>query len=218
MIRPSACLFSHDQALCLSILALSGSMPSILSLSGLLHVYSRSQACCLSILSLSIRLAACLFSHYQAYCLPILTSWLTAYLFSHAAFLPIYSLALTQAHCLSILTPADSLPTYSHTIRLTAIYSHSIRLTAYVFTHYQARCHLFSQYQAHSLSILTLMTVYLSSHPMPLRLSCTLAHHCIRALSGPLPIYFCTQTIHLSGPTPRYPVPTIRLATARLTT
>ncbi len=150
-----------------------------------------------------------------------------------------YPVTLTQARCLSILTLSDSLPSiltlsgslpmYSHTIRLAAIYSHSIRFTLY----------LFSQYQAHSLSILTVsgslsiyshthVTVYLSSHQMPLRLSCMLAHHCIRALWGSLPIYSCTQTSYLSGPTPRYPVPIIRLAaylalvyclaTARLTT
>ncbi len=78
-IRLSACLFSHSR--CMSIFLLSGSLPvysctirlttvysltvriatclvlhyqaHILSLSGLLHVYSHSQACCLSILTLS---------------------------------------------------------------------------------------------------------------------------------------------------------------------
>ncbi len=139
------------------------------------------------------------YSHQLAYCLSIPSLSLAAYLFS-------------CAH-------SSSLPVYCHTSRL----------TAYLFSHYQTRCHpfslhqarclcihtlsgslsIYSQCQAHSLPILTLM---LSSHPMLLRFSCTLAHHCIRALSGSLPIYSCTQTSHLSGPTPRYPVPTIRLA------
>ncbi len=227
--------------------------------------------------SLTVRLAACLvlqyqliFSHYQVYCISTLTRRLAV----------IYSLTLTQARCLSILTPANSPPTYSHTIRLTAIhshsqacclsilslllrlaaclltlsgfclsvltpsgllpvYSHTSRLTAYLFSHYQTHCHLFSLHQARCLSILTLsgslsiyshtqVTVYLFSHPMLLRYSCSLAHQCICALSGSLPIYSCTQTSHLSSPTPGYLVPTIRfatylalvccLATARLTT
>ncbi len=272
IIRLSACLFSHDQALCLSalclsILALSGSLPvyshmislpvysctirltavysltvrlaaclvflyqdHILSLSGLLHVYSHSQACCLSILSLSLRLTVYLFSHYQARCLSMLTHY--------------------QAYCLSIpsLSLAANLFSCAHSSSL-PVYCHTSRLTAYLFSLYQTHCHPFSLHQARCLCIHTLsgslpsiltasgslsiyshthVTVYLSSHPMLLRLSCTLAHHCIRALSGSLPIYSCTQTSHLSGPSPRYPVPTIRLAaylalvyclaTARLTT
>ncbi len=63
----------------------------------------------------------------------------------------ICSLTLTQACGLSILTPADSLPTYSHTIRLTAIHSHSqacclsilslsLRLAAYLCSHHLACC------------------------------------------------------------------------------
>ncbi len=180
------------QACCLSILTSADSPPTNSHTIRLTAIHSHSQACYLSILSLSLRLAACLFSHYQA----------SAYLFSHHL-----------ACCLSILTPADSLPTYSHTIRLTAIYSHSIRLAAYLFSHYQAH---------------TQVTVYLFSHPMLLRHSCSLAHQCIRALSGSLPIYSRTQTSHLSSPSPGYLVPTIRfaayltlvccLATARLTT
>ncbi len=156
----------------------------------------------------------------------------------------IYSLTLTQARCLSILTlsgfclsvltPADSPPTYSHTIRLTAIHSHSqacclsilslsLRLAVCLFSHYQSSAYLFSHHQARCLSILTLsgslsiyshtqVTVYLFSHPMLLRYSCSLAHQCIRALSGSLPMYSRTQTSHLSSPTPGNLVPTIRFA------
>ncbi len=128
-ITLTACLYfllSGSYYLC--ILALSGSQPSILSLSGLLHVYSHSQACCLSILSLSLRLAAYLFSLRQARCLSILTL---------SGSLPIYS----QAHCLCILRLAalgilrlaaylvsGSLPTYSQAHCLCIL-----RLTAYVF-------------------------------------------------------------------------------------
>ncbi len=150
-VRLTACLVINYQA-------------HILSLSGLLHVYSYSQACCLSSLSLSLRLAACLFStsgllptysHHLAYCLSILSLSLAAYLFScaHSSSLPVYS------H-----TSRLTAYTYSYTIRLTAIHSHSIRLTAYVFRHYQARCHLFSQYQTHSPSILTLMLLSICPH------------------------------------------------------
>ncbi len=203
------------QARCLSILTLSGFCLSVLIPADspttyshtirLTAIHSHSQACCLSILSLSLRLAVCLFSHYQA----------SAYLFSHHL----------------------------------AVYSHTSRLTAYLFSHYQTHCHLFSLHQARCLSILTLsgllssiltrsgslsiyshtqVTVYLFSHPMLLRYSCSLAHQCIRALSGSLPMYSRTQTSHLSSPTPGNLVPTIRfaaylalvccLATARLTT
>ncbi len=139
------------------------------------------------------------------------------------------SILTLSGFCLSVLTPSGLLPVYSHTIRL----------TAYLFSHYQTHCHLFSLHQACCLSILTLsgslsihshtqVTVYLFSHPMLLRHSCSLAHQCIHALSGSLPIYSRTQTSHLSSPTPGYLVPTIRfaaylalmccLATARLTT
>ncbi len=135
----AACLFSHDQALCLSILSLS------------LHVYFLTLRltayvfCTIrltAVYSLTVRLAACLVLHCQA----------SAYLFSHHL-----------ACCLSILTPADSLPTYSHTIRLTAIYSHTIRLTPYLFSH-----------SSYCLSVFTPNAVkvfLLSSSPM---YSCTL--------------------------------------------
>ncbi len=124
---------------------------------------------------------------------------------------------------------SGSLPVYSHSHSgLLPVYSHTSRLTAYLFSHYLTHCHLFSHYQAHSLSIHTQVTVYLFSHPMLLRHSFSLAHQCIRALSGSLPMYSRTQTGHLSSPTPGYLVPTIRfaaylalvccLATARLTT
>ncbi len=99
ILRLAACLVLRYQA-------------HILSLSGLLHVYSHSQACYLSILSLSLWLAACLFSCAHSGSLPVysLTIRLTAYLFScaHSGLLPIYS--------------------------------HSIRLAAYLFSLHQARC------------------------------------------------------------------------------
>ncbi len=89
----------------------------ILSLSGLLYVYSHSQACYLSILSLSLRLSACLFSCAHSGSLPI-------YSHSHSGSLPVYSysirlaaclFSLHQARCLSILTLSGSLSIYSHT-------------------------------------------------------------------------------------------------------
>ncbi len=112
--RLSACLFSHDQALCLSILALSGLLPT----------YSHQLAYCLSIPSLS--LAAYLFSCAHSNSLPVYfhTSRLTAYLFS-----------LHQARCLCISHTIRLATIYSHSIRLATIYSHSVRLTLYLFSH-----------------------------------------------------------------------------------
>ncbi len=199
-IRLSACLFSHSRCIVYfltlrltayvfctirltAVYSLTVKLAAclvlhyahILSLSGILHVYSHSQACChlfshshsgslpvyshtirlaACLFSLSLRLAACLFSHYRARCLSILTLTQARCLsiLTLSGSLPVYS--LTQACCLSILTPADSLPTYSLTIRLTAIYSHSIRLAAYLFSHYQAN----------SLSILTLKLLSICFH------------------------------------------------------
>ncbi len=116
----------------------------------------------------------------------------------------------------------------------------TLPFTLSVLTLTQARClSILTLTQACCLSILTpadspptyshtQVTVYLFSHPMLLRHSCSLAHQCIRALSGSLRMYSRTQTSHLSSPTPGYLVPTIRfaaylalmccLATARLTT
>ncbi len=130
MIRLSACLFSHDQTLCLSIL--QALCLSILALSDSLPVYSH-------MIRLSaylfFRLSACLFFHYQAHILSLsgllpsnlslsgsysLTIRLTARLLSLAGLLSIYSVTLTQARCLSILTLSGSLPVYAHTIRLAA--------------------------------------------------------------------------------------------------
>ncbi len=207
--RLAVYLFSHSH---------SGSLPVHSSHSGLLPIYSHTS-----------RLTAYLFSHYQTHCHP----------FSLAGLLSIYSLTLTQARCLSILTLSGFCLSALTPSGLLPVYSHTSRLTAYLFSHYQTHCHLFSLHQARCLSILTLsgslstyshtqVTVYLFSHPMLLRHSCSLAHQCIRALSGSLPIYSCTQTSHLSSPSPGYLVPTIRfaaylalvccLATARLTT
>ncbi len=119
--------FSHDQALCLSILSLS------------LHVYFLTLRLT-AVYSLTVRLAACLVLHYQAHILS-LSGLLHVYTRRLAV---IYSLTLTQARCLSILTlsgfclsiltPADSLPIYSHTIRLTLyLFSHSCHCPS-VFT------------------------------------------------------------------------------------
>ncbi len=219
-VRLAACLVLHYQA-------------HILSLSGILHVYSHSHSGSLPVYSShsglpvyshTSRLTAYLFSHYQTHCHP----------FSLAGLLSIYSLTLTQARCLSILTVSGFCLSVLTPSGLLPVYSHTSRLTSYLFSHYQTHCHLFSLHQARclsgSLSIYshTQVTVYLFSHPMLLRHSCSLAHQCIRALSGSLPIYSRTQTSHLSSPTPGYLVPTIRfapylalmccLATARLTT
>ncbi len=134
-IRLTACLLSLagllpiysvtlTQARCLSILTLSGSLPVyahtirltayLFSPAGLLPIYSLTQPRCQSILLRSLKLAACVMSHQQTHCLPILTL---------SDSLP------------SILTPSGSLPMYSHTIRLASIYSHSVRLTLYLFSH-----------------------------------------------------------------------------------
>ncbi len=85
---------SYDQALYLSALCLS-----ILALSGSLPVYS-----CI------IRLSACLFSHDQALCLSILALLGSRRLFSHCQAHCLSSLSLSgsyshyQAHCMSTLT------------------------------------------------------------------------------------------------------------------
>ncbi len=153
-LRLAACLVLRYQA-------------HILSLSGLLHVYSHSQACChlfshshsgsLPIYSHSIRLAACLFSHYQANSLSILlrSLRLAAYLFSLSLRLArcLSILTLTQARCLSILTLTQAL----------CLYPHTIRLIFYLFSH-----------SSYCLSVFTLDA---------LKHSCSLAHQCIRAHS-----------------------------------
>ncbi len=119
------------------ILTLSYSLPvSIFLLSGSLPVYS----CTIRLTAVILRLAACLVLRYQAHILS-LSGLLQVYSHSQAC-----CLTLTQARCLSILTPSGSLPVYSLTIRLTAylfscahsgllpIYSHSIRLAANLFS------------------------------------------------------------------------------------
>ncbi len=105
------------------ILTLSHSLPvSIFLLSGSLPVYSG-----------TIRL---IFSHYQAYCMSTLTRRLAIYLFSHSHLgsLRVYSLALIQARCLSIL---------SRSLRLAACLfsrAHSDSLPDYSLALTQARC------------------------------------------------------------------------------
>ncbi len=119
---------------CLSILTPADSPPTYSHTIRLTAIYSHSQAYCLlfshshsgslpvyshtirllPICSHTIWLVACVFSHQQTHCLPILTL---------SDSLP------------SILTPSGSLPIYSHTIRLAVIYSHTIRLTLYLFSH-----------------------------------------------------------------------------------
>ncbi len=178
-IRLSACLFSHDQALCLSILSLSLHVyfltlritayvfctirltavysltvrlaaclvlhyqAHILSLSGLLHVYSHSQACCH------------LFSHSHSGSLPVYSHTigiLPVYSHSHSGSLPVYS--LTQACCLSILIPADSPPTYSHPIKLTAS------------MHSQTHCHPILHYQTCLRNLALTPRAYLFLHTL----------------------------------------------------
>ncbi len=185
-----------------------------------------------SILSLLLRFAACLFSHQQTHRLPILTlsdslpSILTRRLTVY------YSLTLTQARCLSILTLSGFCLSVLTPSGLLPVYSHTSRLTAYLFSHYQTHCHLFSLHQARCLSILTLsgllssiltrsgslsiyshtqVTVYLFSHPMLLRHSCSSSpmYSCTLGLTT---YVFSYSTSHLSSPTPRYLVPTIRFA------
>ncbi len=113
-LRLAACLFSHQQTHRL-ILTLSDSLPSILTRRLAVYLFSHSHSGSLPVYSHTIRLlpicshtiwlAACLFSHKQTHCLPILTL---------SDSLP------------SILTPSGSLPIYSHTIRLTlCLFSHS---------------------------------------------------------------------------------------------
>ncbi len=153
MTRLSACLFSHDQALCLSILALSGSLP----------VYSH-----------MIRLSACLFlryqahgrlfSHYQAYCM-------STYSHSQACCLSILSLLF-----LSILTfrLAAYLVALCH-----ALFVHS-QTRCHLFLHYQTclpnlalrpRAYIF----LHALSGL-LTCVFSSSLPMYSQAHCLSTH------------------------------------------
>ncbi len=96
----------------------------------------------------------------------------------------------------------------SHTVRLAAIYSHSIRLTLYLFSH-----------SCYCLSVLTPNAIKAFLYASSPLYTCTL---------GLTAYLFLYSTSHLSDPTPRYPVPTIRLAayltlvyclaTARLTT
>ncbi len=142
----------------------------------------------------------------------------------HSGLLPVYS------HSQSV-----SLPVYSHSIRLAAylfslslslaacLFSLSLRLAAYLFSLSLsfAAC-LFSHYQARCLSILTLsgslsiyshthVTVYLFSHPMLLRHSCSLAHQCIRAHSRAHYLSILILATYISSP--RYLVSTTRLAT-----
>ncbi len=159
ILRLAACLVLRYQA-------------HILSLSGLLHVYSHSQACChlfshshsgsLPIYSHFIRLAACLFSHYQlliyslaltqACCLSILT-------LTQARCLSI--LTLTQARCLSILTLSGSLSIYSHTHVTVNLFSHPMLLKHSCSLAHQC---ILEHSRAHCLSILILAT-YLVPHP-----------------------------------------------------
>ncbi len=118
------------------ILTLSQSLPVYSHTISSLPVYSLTLAACLF---LTLRLTACVFlhylahgcllshcwarhlsslhyqltfSHYQAYCMSTLTCRLTAYLFSHS----------------------DSLPVYSHTIRLTLSIL-TLMFTVYLFSH-----------------------------------------------------------------------------------
>ncbi len=183
ILRLAACLVLRYQA-------------HILSLSGLLHVYSHSQACChlfshshsgsLPIYSHSIRLVACLFSHYQ---------------------LLIYSLALTQACCLSILTPSGSLPILTLTQARSCL----------ILTPPQSRC-LSSLLSSGSLPIYSnshsgSLPVYSHSHSM--------LAACLFSLSLRLAAYqsqlrlasINSHSSHLSSPTSRYLVSTIRFAT-----
>ncbi len=100
-------LFSHYHTRCLSILALSDSLPSILTRSGSLPVYSH-----------TITLAACLFLHYQTHCrLFSHDQALCLSILTRSGSLPVYSLTLTaclfsysQAHCLCILALSGSQP------------------------------------------------------------------------------------------------------------
>ncbi len=203
-----ACLFSHDQALCLSILSLSLHVyfltlritayvfctirltavysltvrlaaclvlhyqAHILSLSGLLHVYSHSQAYCH------------LFSHSHSGSLPVYSHTigiLPVYSHSHSGSLPVYS--LTQACCLSILIPADSPPTYSHTIRLTAS------------VHSQTHCHPILHYQTCLPNLALTPRAYLFLHTLSGLLPMYSQAHCLCILrltayvvSGSLPM------------------------------
>ncbi len=168
-----------------------------------------------------------------------LTRRLAIYLFSHShsGSLPVYSLALTQARCLSIFTPSGSLPVYSLTIRLTAylfscahsgllpIYSHSHSGSLPIYSHsHSGSLPIYSHSHSGSLSVYPhtiRLTFYLFSHscyclsvftPNAVKaflLFSSLMYSC--ALSGSLPIN--SHSSHLSSPTPRYLVSTIRFAT-----
>ncbi len=96
--------------------------------------------------------------------------------------LPVYSHTIrlsaclfSHSHCMSIFLLSGSLPVYSCTIRLTAVYSLTVRLAA---------C-LVLQYQAHILSLLGLLHVY-----SYLQARCHLFSH---SHSGLLPVYCLTQ-------------------------
>ncbi len=134
ILRLAACLVLRYQA-------------HILSLSGLLHVYSHSQACCH------------LFSHSHSGSLPVysLTIRLTAYLFScaHSGSLPIYSHSHSGSLPIYSHSHSGSLPIYSH--------SHSGSLPIYSHSH-SGSLPLSSHYQAHFLSILTLKLLSICFH------------------------------------------------------
>ncbi len=176
ILRLAACLVLRYQA-------------HILSLSGLLHVYSHSQACChlfshshsgsLPIYSHSIRLTACLFSHYQANCLSILlrSLRLAAYLFSLSLRLAAYlfSLSLRLAAYLFSLSLRLAAYLFSLSLRLAAcLFSLSLRLAACLFS----------------------LSLRLAAYLVSLRLAAINSH-----------------SSHLSSPTSRYLVSTIRFAT-----
>ncbi len=159
-VRLAACLVLHYQA-------------HILSLSGLLHVYSHSQARCLSILTLTQARCLSILTLTQARCLSILTpsGSLPVYSHSHSGSLPVYShtIRLTaclfsnyQAYCLSILTLSGLLPVYSHTIRLTAcLFSHSCYCLS-VFTPNAVKAFLLSSSPMYSCTLG--LTAYLILH------------------------------------------------------
>ncbi len=109
----------------------------------------------------------------QARCLSILT--LSGFCLS--------ILTLTQARCLSILIPADSPPTYSHTIRLTAS------------VHSQTHCHPILHYQT-CLNLALTPRAYLFLHTLSDLLPMYSQAHCLCSLrltayvvSGSLPMY-----------------------------
>ncbi len=158
-------IFSHYQAYCMSTLARrlavylfshshSGSLPVYSHTIRLLPVYSHSHSGLLPVYSHTSRLTTYLFSHYQTHC----------HSFSLAGLLSIYSLTLTQARCLSILTLSGFCLSVLTPSGLLPVYSHTSRLTAYLFSHYQTHCHLFSLHQARCLSILALKLLSICFH------------------------------------------------------